>query len=134
MICDRRTSNAWKTILGPGGVQSRDSSCSVPMDTWSPRGAGLVLKPWKTPRWSRATVYFIRVILAVWSTITKHRDGDTLLSSFAGEVTRLAVMHRHFPTTRGRCGKGAGSHQLICRSRGSCFCKQSEVQSCECCI
>lgn len=122
------------------------------MDTWSPRGAGLVLKPWKTPRKSRAcrekvkentsitavkvkfsaifffssptTVYFIRVVLAVWLTVTKRRDGNTLFSSPAGEVARLAVMHRHLPTTRGRRGDNAGSHRLICTSRRRCSCKQ----------
>lgn len=67
------------------------------------------------------TVNFVRVVLAVRLTITKHRDRDALFSVLACKLAWLTALHRHFPTTRGRCGHTAGGHQLIYKSRRRAF-------------
>lgn len=65
----------------------------------------------------RTTADLIRMILAVWSTITEQRHRDALVTVLAEKLTRFTALHCHFPTTRGRCCHTAGGHQLICKSR-----------------
>lgn len=63
------------------------------------------------------TVDLVRVVLAVRSAITKHRDRDTLFTVLARKLAWLTALHSHFATTRGRRGHTAGRHQLIYKSR-----------------
>lgn len=54
--------------------------------------------------WALTTVDFIRMVLAVWSTITEHRNRNTLLTECTRKLSRSTALHRHFKTTGGRCG------------------------------
>lgn len=71
--------------------------------------------------WALTTVDLVRVVLAVRSTITEHRDRDTLITELARKLAWLTALHSHFPTTRGRRGHTAGGHQLISKSRRKGF-------------
>lgn len=63
------------------------------------------------------TVDLIRVVLAIRSTITEHRDRDTLVALLARKLAWFTALHSLFPPTRGRRGHTAGGHQLISKSR-----------------
>lgn len=63
------------------------------------------------------TVHLIWVVFAVRSTITTHRDRDTLLAVQTCKLAWLTARRRHLATTRGRCSHTAGGHQLIYKSK-----------------